>query len=90
MYVFVEYAASLILAAFVVTLLFAGCALIIILREGAALLGRLARGTAHDVSIFMARLTEFIRSGLPVRGFGLKLNQHKEVNASRRLPCSRC
>ena len=72
MYIFFEYAACLILVAFVATLLFAVCALLIILKEGATILGRLARGIAHDASVLVARQTELIRSGLSAVGFGPK------------------
>lgn len=85
-----EYAACLTLVVFVVALLFAGCALLIILKEGAAILRRLARGIAHDARILVARQRVFIRSGRSAAGFGLRLNQHEEVSVSRRLPCSRC
>jgi hypothetical protein len=90
MYIFFEYAACMVLVVFAVTLLFAGCALLIILKEGAAILRRLARGIAHDARILVARQTVFVRSGRSTAGFGLRLNQHEEVSVSRRLPCSRC
>ena len=72
MYIFFEYAACLILVAFVATLLFAVCALLIILKEGATILGRLARGIAHDTSILVARQTEIVRSRLSAVGFRAK------------------
>jgi hypothetical protein len=90
MYIFFEYANSLILVALVVTLLFAGCALSIILKEGAAIWGRLARGIAHDARILVARQIGFLRNGLSAAGFRLRLNQQDGVSVSRRLPCSRC
>ena len=90
MYIFFEYAACLILVAFVVTLLFAGCALLMILKEGTAILGRLARGIAHDARILASRQTELIRRGLSAVGFGFRVHKYEEVSGSRRLPCSRC
>lgn len=89
MYIFLECAACLILVAFAVTLLCAGYALLIILDEGAAVLGRLGCKLAHDVRIFAARRAGFIRSRLSVAGFGLRLNQQEDVAVSRRFPCSR-
>jgi hypothetical protein len=82
MYVFFECAACLILVAFVGTLLFAACVLFIVLKEGATILGQLARGIAHDTRILVARQTELIRNGLSAVGFGLDLNEHEEVSGS--------
>lgn len=49
MYIIFEYAACLVLVAFLGTLLFAVCALLIPLSEGAAdIMGRLMRGIAHE------------------------------------------
>jgi hypothetical protein len=72
MYIFFEYAACLFLVAIVATLLFAVCALLIILKEEPTILGRLARGVAHDARVLVARQAELIRSGLSVVGFGPK------------------
>lgn len=55
MYIFFECAACLILVAFVGTLLFAVCALLIILKEGAAILGRLARRIARMMAASLWR-----------------------------------
>jgi hypothetical protein len=82
MFILFEWAACLILVAFVVTLLFAVCTLFIVLKEGATVVGRLARGIAHDARIPVARQTELIRKRLSAVGFGLDLNEHEEVNGS--------
>ena len=62
MYIFFECAACLILVAIVVTLLFALCALFIVLEGRAAILDRLARGIADDARVLVARQTELIRN----------------------------
>ena len=82
MYVFFECTACLILVAFVGTLLFAVCTVFIVLKEGATVVGRLARGIAHDARIHVARQTELIRNGLSAVRFGLDLNEHEEVRGS--------
>lgn len=74
MYFLFEYAACVILVAFVATLLFAVCALLIVLKEGVTILGRITRGIAHDASILVARQTELIRSGRSAVRFGHKPN----------------
>ncbi len=89
MYIFFECAACLILVAIVVTLLFALCALFIVLKEGAAILDRLARGIADDARILAVWQTELIRRGLSAVGFGFRVNKYEEVSVSGRLPCSR-
>lgn len=68
MYIVCESAACLILAALVVTLLFAGCALLITLDEGAALLGHLARRIASNARIFVARRTSWFPKRIVSRG----------------------
>ncbi len=89
MYIFFEYAACLVLVALVATLLFAGCALLIILQEGAAIWRGLARRITLYTRILVARPTEFIRNGLSVAGFRLWLNQHADLSVSRRSIYSR-
>jgi len=69
MYFFFVCATCLILVAFVMTLSFAVCALLIILVEGATILEGLARRIAHDASILVARQTEIVRSRLSAVGF---------------------
>ena len=61
MYIFLEYAACVILVAFVAKLLFAVSVFLIILKERATVLGRVGRGVARDASILVARQTELIR-----------------------------
>jgi hypothetical protein len=59
MYIFFEYAACLILTAFVMMLLFAGCALFNPLSQGAAdIIGRLTSGIAHEARDLVRGLTE--------------------------------
>ena len=82
MFIFFECAVCLILEAIAVTLLFAVCALFIVLKEGAAILGRLARGIADDACVLAARQTELIRRGLVAAGLGVRLNEHEEENGS--------
>ena len=66
MFIFFECAACLILVAIVVTLLFAVCALFIVLKEGATILGRLARGMAHGARVLAAdRQSLFETDSLP-------------------------
>ena len=71
MYIFFEFAICLIFAAFVMTLVFAVCALVILV-EGATILEQLARRIAHDASILVARQTEIVRSRLSAVGFRAK------------------
>jgi hypothetical protein len=77
MYTFLEYAACLILVVSGVALLFAVCALLIILKEEATEWGRLARGIAQVARILVARQTDLIRSGLSSVGFGLRLKEEE-------------
>ena len=72
MYPLLECAICLIVVAFVMTLLFAVSALVMILVEGATILERLARGIAHDASILVARQTEIVRRRLSAVGFRAK------------------
>jgi hypothetical protein len=59
MYILFEYAAYLILAAFVATMLFAVCALFNLLSQGAAdIIGWLMSGIAHKARDHVRRLTE--------------------------------
>jgi hypothetical protein len=63
MHIFLEYAACVILVAFVATLLFAVSVFLIILKERATVLRRVVgRGIARDASILVVRQTELIRS----------------------------
>jgi hypothetical protein len=56
MYLLLEFSACLILVAIVVTLLFAVCALLTVVQEGAAeIFGRLAHGIAHEARVLAAR-----------------------------------
>ena len=58
MFILFECASSLILAAIIVTLLFAVSALLIVLDEGATTLGRPARRMARGFRVLVARRTE--------------------------------
>ncbi len=58
MFILFEYASCLILAAIIVTVLFAVSALLIVLDEGATILGRLARRMAHGARVLVARRAE--------------------------------
>jgi hypothetical protein len=84
MFIFFECVSCLILAAIVVTLLFAVGTLLIALQEGATILGRLARRMAFGARVLVARQTELIRNGLSAVGFGLRLNEHEKVSVSIR------
>jgi len=66
MFIFLECAACLILVAFVVTPLFAVCALIIVLKEGTSIGGRLARGIARTPAfLWRDRRSLFETDSLP-------------------------
>ncbi len=59
MYIFLKYVACLILVAFVAAVLFAVCALFILLSQGAAdIIGRLMSGTAQEARDLVRGLTE--------------------------------
>jgi hypothetical protein len=86
MYIFLEYAACLILVVSGATLLFAVCALLIILKEEATEWGRLARGIAQVARILLARQTDLIRGGLSSVGFGLGLKEEEVRQAVFNVP----
>ena len=58
MFILFECAACLILTVIVVTPLFAVSVLLIALEEGAAILGRLARGKAYGARVLVAMFTK--------------------------------
>ena len=68
MFIFFECAACVILVAFVVALPFALCALIIVLKEGTAIVGRQAWAMADGARVLVARQTELIRNRLSAAG----------------------
>ena len=91
MFIFFECAACLILVAIVVTLLFAVCALFIVLKEGAAILGATrARDCTWRPHSCGATDESLFETGLSAAGSGFRVNEYEEVSVSGRLPCSRC
>ena len=65
MFNFFECAACLTLVAIALTLLFAVCALFIVLKQGATILGRLARGMAPGARGRAAKQSLFETDSLP-------------------------
>jgi hypothetical protein len=76
----------LFLAALVATVLFAVCAIFMLLSEGAAeIMGRLLRRIAHEARDLVRGLTERV----PAVGLGPTLGDSGAVCFPRELPCSR-